>query len=393
LQSAALLRQQLEDTLGDRIPSAFSPRSRVEPEQVPCGIAKIDGLLRGGIPVGMLSEFVGPESSGRTTIALALVAGITSREKVAAWIDVADTLDPETVAANGVALERLLWVRCGAKSGHVAAASAAPDGRGINLPVSVSSSAVPVRGGGSPHPRSEDKGMPQAISAMMQAHGGLYDRHVRREKKSIGTPGVPNRPLVFRSQDREEQVSSDRVPSHRSQQQIAARCAEPLPRERFETVQKKWVLGKPECANIQQAPVKRSWDALDQALKVADLLLQGGGFSLIVLDLGSIPAEMAWRIPLATWFRFRTACERTQVSLLVLTQHPCTRSSAGVVLRMPVGQMEAQNKVMTGIAYCAEAERQNFGSKDKIVSIRKQPHGEYGMATRWSGGTWWAVSR
>ncbi len=60
-----------------------------------------------------MTEFTGPESSGRTTLALTYMAAITSAGGVCAWIDVADTLDPESAAASGVDLERLLWVRCG----------------------------------------------------------------------------------------------------------------------------------------------------------------------------------------------------------------------------------------------------------------------------------------
>ena len=63
----------------------------------------------------------------------------------------------------------------------------------------------------------------------------------------------------------------------------------------------------------------RPWARIEQALRVTDLLLQAGGFSAIVLDLGGIAPEFAARVPLATWFRYRAAAERTQASLLLLT--------------------------------------------------------------------------
>ena len=372
LKTAAQLRRDIEDTLSARIPSALSPRGRAELERAPCGVVELDELLHGGLPVGVISELVGAESSGRTTVALSFVAGITRSGRVAAWIDVADTLDPESAAANGVDLDRLLWVRCGGVKDYVAAAPDSP-AKGILLPVSDSVQPVPVRGGGSPHPRSEGQGMPQAIQAMLQ-HGGMYDKQVRREKKMIGTPGMPNRPLAFRSEDREEQVSSDRVPSHRAEQ--AVRKVE-------------WKLQRQPPANLPSRTLKCSWDALDQALKAADLLMQGGGFSVVVLDLGSVPPERAWRIPLATWFRFRAACERTQTSLLAITQHPCTRSSAELVVRMNASSMEAQSKVMTGIAYCAEIERQRRAGNENVVPIRKQPQPERGAC--WRGNAAWAA--
>ena len=73
---------------------------------------------------------------------------------------------------------------------------------------------------------------------------------------------------------------------------------------------------------------------IDQALRATDLLLQGGGFRVLVLDLGSIGAEHASRIPLATWFRFRSLAESTQCTLVVLLQHDCAKSAAELVLRL-----------------------------------------------------------
>lgn len=79
---------------------------------------------------------------------------------------------------------------------------------------------------------------------------------------------------------------------------------------------------------MQQIAVKRGktpafpnkpWVRIEQALRTEDLLLQGGGFSAIVFDMGNIAPEHASRIPLATWFRYRAAAE-TQASILLLTQ-------------------------------------------------------------------------
>ena len=82
----------------------------------------------------------------------------------------------------------------------------------------------------------------------------------------------------------------------------------------------------------------RPWGRIEQALKVTDLLLQAGGFGAIVLDMGSLAPEHVSRIPLATWFRYRAAAERTQASVVLLTQYPCAKSSAGLVLRLESGE-------------------------------------------------------
>ena len=113
MPTASHLRAQIEATLAERIPSALTPLARVPYPVAPTGIPEIDLLLHGGFPVGALSEMVGPECSGRTSLALAFVAGMTQAGKVCAWVDVSDTLHPESAAAIGVDLSRLLWVRCG----------------------------------------------------------------------------------------------------------------------------------------------------------------------------------------------------------------------------------------------------------------------------------------
>ena len=75
-------------------------------------------------------------------------------------------------------------------------------------------------------------------------------------------------------------------------------------------------------------------NALEQVLKVTDLLLQGGGFGMVVLDLGDIPAESVRRIPLTSWFRFRRAVEPTVTVLLLVEQEPCAKTCASLVLRL-----------------------------------------------------------
>jgi hypothetical protein len=278
MPTASHLRAQIEATLAERIPSALTPMARVAYPVAPTGIPEIDLLLHGGFPVGALSEVVGPECSGRTSLALAFVAGMTQSGKVCAWVDVSDTLHPESAAAMGVHLSRLLWVRCGSS------------------PVTV-----------------------------------------------------------------------------------------PLPA-------------------IKKAPRSKSWTRLEQALRVTDLLLQAGGFSCIVLDMGSLNAEYALRVPLATWFRFRAAAERLQSNVLLLTQHVCSRNSAGLVLRLQPGSVLAPDStIFTGLEHRAELARQRFPQSPGNVfpmrstagstarrdgRDRKQPQSV--QTTQWQGRTLWA---
>jgi recombination protein RecA len=113
MASAVALRSQIEAALADRIPSALTPAPRCIRPVMSTGVGAVDEVLEGGLPIGALTEMVGAECSGRTALALSFVAQVTRAEKVCAWVDVSNALSPESAAACGVDLARLLWVRCG----------------------------------------------------------------------------------------------------------------------------------------------------------------------------------------------------------------------------------------------------------------------------------------
>ncbi len=181
---AAALRAQVESALGAEFGSPFRFRERRATERFSTGVAEVDALA-GGVPRGALTEIVGPNSSGRTSLLLAVLAEITRREEVAVLVDAGDAFDPGSAQAAGVKLERLLWVR--------------------------------------------------------------------------------------------------------------ARRLEP-------------------------------------ALKAADWLVQAGGFGLVAVDLGDVPARAARRVPLACWFRLQRAVENTPTALVVLEQEPFAKTCASLVL-------------------------------------------------------------
>jgi hypothetical protein len=73
---------------------------------------------------------------------------------------------------------------------------------------------------------------------------------------------------------------------------------------------------------------------INQALRATDLLLQGGGFGLIALDLSDIPPETVRYVPLNAWFRFRRAVEDTPTILVLLEQEANAKTCASLVLRL-----------------------------------------------------------
>jgi len=64
------------------------------------------------------------------------------------------------------------------------------------------------------------------------------------------------------------------------------------------------------------------------------LLLQGGGFGMVVLDLGDIPSKSLRRVPLTSWFRFRRAVEPTATVLLLVEPEPWAKTCASLVVQL-----------------------------------------------------------
>lgn len=80
-----------------------------EVEVVPTGSISLDiALGLGGIPKGRVVEIYGPESSGKTTVSLHMVAEIQKRGGIAAFIDAEHALDPKYAKAIGVDIDELL---------------------------------------------------------------------------------------------------------------------------------------------------------------------------------------------------------------------------------------------------------------------------------------------
>jgi recombination protein RecA len=88
------------------------------------------------------------------------------------------------------------------------------------------------------------------------------------------------------------------------------------------------------ATSLEEWQRHRMEDPLEQALRAADLLLQSRGFGMVALDLAGVPAKMARRIPLTTWFRFRRAVENTPTILLVIGLQFCAESCASLAMQL-----------------------------------------------------------
>jgi recombination protein RecA len=344
MQSSSAIRLQIETALAKRIPSALTPAPKIFRPVMPTGVAAIDDLLDGGLPVGAITEMIGPESSGRTSLALSFLAQITRTGSVCAWIDVCDAFHPESASAAGIDLIRLLWVRCGVLTENKQSSDyhfALPDKYLFPTPAKKG-----LHGGGfGPHPRNEIKGLSNAVDDLLKTEA------------------------------------------------IGPRCAEPQPRRQperrsFEPNLLTHTL-KAKTSNHSSKP----WSRIEQALRAADLLLQGGGFSAIVLDMAGVAPEYVSRVQLSLWFRYRAAAERTQASILLLTQHPCAKSAGELLLRFRPGNARTDEAtVFTGIEHRLEVERRRFAPvPTNVIPMRKPPQRE--SSAQWHSQSTWAGAR
>jgi recombination protein RecA len=341
MPTAATIRSQIESALAQKIPAALSPSARVFRPLAATGIAALDERLNGGFPLGAVTELTGPECCGRTSIALAFLARISQAEKVCAWIDAGNALDPASAAAAGVDLGRLLWVRCGYTPEPMPAPRPPR-----SLPVAGGTPRPPIQGlhggGCGPHPRTEARGISQALPALFQQE-----------------PAAPEHAAALPLRGRLEPPRS-------------TPAAPRMPRR----------LARPGC-----------YAAIERALRCTDLLLQTGGFGALVLDLAGMAPEMVSRIELSTWHRYRVAAEKSQASLVLLTQYPCARSSSELQLRvLPAELLEPQTTVFAGMQLQVEVTRQRFApDAGQVFSMRKPPRSA--SATCWANPTSWAGLR
>lgn len=100
--------EQLEKDFGKGTVMKMSNRPDMEVETVPTGSIGLDQALGlCGIPKGRIIEIFGPESSGKTTIALHMIAEVQKREGIAVFIDAEHALDPVYAKNIGVDIDEL----------------------------------------------------------------------------------------------------------------------------------------------------------------------------------------------------------------------------------------------------------------------------------------------
>src|SRR5712671_4239033 len=100
---------QIERQFGKRSVMRLGQETRVPVEVIPTGSIALDVALGlGGLPRGRIVEIYGPESSGKTTVALHALANAQAAGGIAAFIDAEHALDPDYAQKLGVDTDSLL---------------------------------------------------------------------------------------------------------------------------------------------------------------------------------------------------------------------------------------------------------------------------------------------
>ena len=363
---AAVLRRDIKAKLAHRIPGALSPIAQQALRLHPTGIARLDALLNGGLPLGSVCEATATDGSGRSSIALSVLAS-ASREGACAYVDVSNVLSPRSAAAAGVQLHNLLWIRFAEKRQSATAKSAASASAQGVVKRRVQRPLVQQHYGAL-HPRGETKDLVPALEQM------LFYKEERRQRKMEGTPGYPNQPLGLHTAS-QDQVEWERFNIRRVDEGDPLRQADRLAAQAAR--QRATFQASDQPQRIRE---QKPWTRLDRALRATDHILQSGGFRIVVLDLASVPAEQALRIQLATWWRFQKAAQLGD-AILLLTREPCARSTATCVLECVSEADPVVQGVLANITQSAQVSRQRSGP----AFGKKAP----GRVTSWNASPLW----
>jgi len=99
-------------------PGSSLARERPEPKFPALLLPALNPLLANGLCRGTIAEVSGQRSSGRTSVAMHILAQATACGEICAVIDLYNNFYPASAQAAGVELNRLIWVRCRGNAEH-----------------------------------------------------------------------------------------------------------------------------------------------------------------------------------------------------------------------------------------------------------------------------------
>lgn len=99
---------ELDKKFGKGAAMYLGDKTALDIERISTGLITIDNILGGGVPRGRIIEIYGPESSGKTTLALHVIAEAQKAGGLVGFVDAEHALDPKYAEALGVDLENLV---------------------------------------------------------------------------------------------------------------------------------------------------------------------------------------------------------------------------------------------------------------------------------------------
>jgi hypothetical protein len=109
-----------------------------------------------------------------------------------------------------------------------------------------------------------------------------------------------------------------------------------------------------------------AWErTLDRAIKALNLVLQAGGFAVVAIDLGDVPAVWLKRLPFTTWLRVQLSIEGSDTACVLVTSEPLARSAGGLTLTLSGRTTWNRSRRLTGME-----------TQVRIVSPRRRVDGE-----------------
>jgi hypothetical protein len=111
--------------------------------------------------------------------------------------------------------------------------------------------------------------------------------------------------------------------------------------------------------------------SLDRAVKAVNLILQAGGFGLVVLDLTEVGSQVLRRLPFTTWLRLHRVIEASDTAFVLMGSEPIARSAGGVCIQLASGVLSESKDGLgaSGQAIHARVIRSRAMESDRDVCV------------------------
>ena len=116
-----------------------------------------------------------------------------------------------------------------------------------------------------------------------------------------------------------------------------------------------WIRGEP-------GPIDR---IVDRAIKALNLVLQAGGFALVVIDVADVPPRVLKSLPFTTWLRVQRIVEGSDTACLLVGPEPLARSAGGLTVMFKGQTRWERTRRLTGL-----------DATIRVVSPRRRVDGE-----------------